>query len=354
MLEKLQALVERYDHLEKEIANPEIMARSDYYTSCLREMGEKRKLVETFKRYQKIQQQMEESKELLKDPEMREIAYEETETLKKNLDLVREEIQDILLTEDSNTAKNAIVEIRAGTGGAEASLFASDLFRMYSRYIEEKKWKLEVLSVSESEAEGYKEVVFAVRGEEVFKYFQFEGGGHRVQRVPKTESQGRIHTSSCTVAVLPEAEEIDFELREADLECEAFRSSGPGGQNVNKTSSAIRITHLPTGVTVACQEESSQLKNKLKAMKLLRSRILASLQEAANRERGQSRKNQVGSGDRSDRIRTYNFPQNRVTDHRIKLSYSLEEVIAGHLDPLIEDLVIADKAQKLSEFKFDL
>lgn len=354
MLDKLRSLVDRYDQLEKEILDPAIIARSEYYTKCLKELGENRQIVTLFKEYQQTQKQIEESQELLKEPEMRELAQEEIQTLKKKFEILRDEIQEILLMEDENTAKNVIVEIRAGVGGAEASLFVADLFRMYTKYIESKRWSLELLSSSESEVGGFKELTFLVKGDHAFKYFQFEGGGHRVQRVPETEAQGRIHTSSCTVAILPEAEEVEFELRDADLEIEAFRSSGPGGQNVNKTSSAIRVTHIPTGVTVACQEESSQHKNKAKALKLLRARILSSIKEKADQERGDMRRNQVGSGDRSERIRTYNFPQNRVTDHRIKESYPLETVINGVLDKMIEDLLVAEKARKLANANFDL
>jgi peptide chain release factor 1 len=354
MLEKLRTLSERYQFLETEIVKPEIIARSEYYTQCLKEMGENRELVLLFRHYEEILKQIESTHALLKDPEMKELAEEELATLKQEKEKVITEIQDILLSENTHYSKNIIIEIRAGTGGDEASLFALDLFRIYTKYLDIKKWKYEVLSSSDSEVGGLKEVVFSIKGDKAYKYFQFEGGGHRVQRVPSTEAQGRIHTSSCTVAVLPEPEEIDFELKEADLECEAFRSSGPGGQNVNKTSSAIRIVHLPTGITVACQEESSQHKNKAKALRLLRARILADMKEKADKELRENRKNQVGSGDRSDRIRTYNYPQNRATDHRIKESYSLEEVLGGSLDKLIEDLLLAERTKKLTEFKMDL
>ncbi|MEK7484582.1 MAG: PCRF domain-containing protein, partial [Planctomycetota bacterium] len=270
MLEKLRALLDRYDLLEREILDSAVIARSEYYTKCLIELGKNRQIVALFREFQHTQKQIQESEELLKEPEMRELAQEELYALKKKLEALREEIQEILLMEDENTSKNVIIEIRAGVGGGEASLFVGDLFRIYSKYIESKRWVLELLSSSESEVGGFKEMTFLVKGDHAFKYFQFEGGGHRVQRVPETEAQGRIHTSSCTVAILPEAEEIEFELKDSELHIEAFRSSGPGGQNVNKTSSAIRVVHLPTGIAVACQEESSQIKNKAKALKLLR------------------------------------------------------------------------------------
>jgi peptide chain release factor 1 len=283
------------------------------------------------------------------DAEMRELAELEIVTLERERDTLDEELKVLLLPKDPNDHKNAVLEIRAGTGGDEAALFAGDLFRMYSRYAEKRGWRIETLSVSSSEAGGFKEIIALISGDDIYSTMKFESGTHRVQRVPVTESQGRIHTSACTVAILPEAEEIELNIAESDLRFDVFRASGPGGQSVNTTDSAVRITHLPTGLVVSCQDEKSQHKNKAKGLTVLRARLYDKMQAEAHAQRADARKLQVGSGDRSERIRTYNYPQNRVTDHRIGLTlYKLDEVISGDLDPVVEPIMADYQAKQLN------
>ena len=309
-------------------------------------------IVEKYREYKKAQEDMDEAKMMLEESglekDFHELIEEQYETSKKQIETIAEELKILLIPKDPNDDKNVIVEIRGGAGGDEAALFANSLFRMYSMYAESKGWKIEVLNSNPTELGGYKEVSFSINGDGAYSKFKFESGVHRVQRVPETETQGRIHTSTVTVAVLPEAEEVDFELNEKDLQIDTFRSSGAGGQHINKTSSAIRITHIPTGTVVECQDERSQHKNKEKALKVLRSRLYDMEKAKHDAEIAGERRAQVGTGDRSERIRTYNYPQGRVTDHRIGLTlYKLEQILNGDLDELIDALITADTAEKL-------
>jgi len=347
--ERLGALEERHRELQVQAADPERAGRPDY-PALLREMGSLDKVLGPWTRYQELEQQIAEAEEMAAgdDPDLKGLAEEELPALREELDGLTESILDRALEEDNDGDRPAIVEIRAGAGGDEASLFARDLFEIYHRFGESRGWKFEVVDSSETDMGGFKEVSFKVTGDEVFRALRYESGGHRVQRVPKTETQGRIHTSAATVAVLPEVEAMDFELKSDDLEITAMRSSGPGGQHVNKTSSAIRVVHIPTGEAVKCQEGKSQLQNKERAIALLRSRLYEREKAKRDAERADLRKSQVGSGDRSQRIRTYNYPQNRVTDHRLGRNFSLEVVLEGRLDDLVEALAAADRAAKLA------
>ena len=307
-------------------------------------------VVTLFRKHRKLEQDLADNKQMLhdSDPEIREMAQEEIAAAEKELPKLEHDLKVLLLPKDPLDDKNTILEIRAGTGGEEASLFAADLFRMYTRYAEIKGWKVEIMSESPSDSGGYKEIICLISGDRVYSHLKFEAGAHRVQRVPATETQGRIHTSAATVAVMPEAEEVDVEIRPEDLRIDIYRASGAGGQHVNKTESAVRITHIPTGTVVTCQDERSQHKNKARAMKVLASRILAAERERQNSELSADRRAQVGSGDRSERIRTYNFPQGRCTDHRINLTlYSLDRIMEGELDPLLEALATAAQAEAL-------
>ena len=321
------------------------------YQQTAKEHADIAPIVEQYRRYKRIRQEIHESQELLElegDPEMREMIRQELGKLKKDLEQAEMDLKLLLIPKDPNDDKNVIVEIRAGTGGDEAALFAADLFRMYTRYAELRRWKVEILDIHPTGIGGFKEVIFAIDGRGAFSRLKFERGVHRVQRVPVTESQGRIHTSAVTVAVLPEAEEVDVYIDPNDLRIDVFRSSGPGGQSVNTTDSAVRVTHLPTGLVVICQDEKSQHKNKAKALKVLRARLLDQMQSEQEARIAQDRKSQVGSGDRSERIRTYNFPQNRVTDHRINLTlYKLESILAGSLDEIIDPLIASFQAEAL-------
>lgn len=353
MFDRLAGLEERYTELEKLLSDPELLAQPKEYQKVAKEHADLSPLVEALRRYRKAQQDMEANQDLLRhetDPEMRELIREDLNRLRTELEDTESALKRMLVPKDPNDEKNVILEIRAGTGGEEAALFAADLFRMYSRYAENRGWKVELLDVHPTGIGGFKEVIAAINGAGAFSRLKFERGVHRVQRVPETESQGRIHTSAVTVAVLPEAEEVDVAIDPNDLRVDVFRSSGPGGQSVNTTDSAVRITHLPTGLVVICQDEKSQHKNKAKAMKVLRARLLDMMRSEQEAKIAQERKSQVGSGDRSERIRTYNFPQNRVTDHRINLTlYKLEEVMMGALDDIIDPLIAAAQAEALTD-----
>lgn len=353
MFDRLAGLEERYTELEKLLSDPELLAQPKEYQKVAKEHADLSPLVEALRRYRKAQHDMEANQDLLRhetDPEMRELIREDLNRLRTELEDTESALKRMLVPKDPNDEKNVILEIRAGTGGEEAALFAADLFRMYSRYAENRGWKVELLDVHPTGIGGFKEVIAAINGAGAFSRLKFERGVHRVQRVPETESQGRIHTSAVTVAVLPEAEEVDVAIDPNDLRVDVFRSSGPGGQSVNTTDSAVRITHLPTGLVVICQDEKSQHKNKAKAMKVLRARLLDIMRSEQEAKIAQERKSQVGSGDRSERIRTYNFPQNRVTDHRINLTlYKLEEVMMGALDDIIDPLIAAAQAEALTD-----
>lgn len=354
MFDKLKKVTTRYNEIAELLSRPDAANDQREYRRLSKEYSDLTEIVTKFDEYEKTKTRLEENKKLLyetADAEMKELASAEQEELQQAFEKLEAEIKELLVPKDPNDSKNAILEIRAGTGGDEAALFAADLFRMYSRYAEKKGWKMETVTFNESSGlGGLKEVIINVTGNDIYGALKYESGVHRVQRVPETETQGRVHTSAASVAVLPEADEVDIDINTADLKIDVFRSGGAGGQNVNKVETAIRITHLPTGVVVQCQDERSQLKNKQKAMKVLRSRLLEAEIEKQNQLVSQKRKLMVGSGDRSDKIRTYNFPQNRLTDHRIGLTmYNLAQVMEGDLDELFEKLKIADRAEKLSE-----
>ena len=341
MFDKIAELERRFEELESLLSDPEVLGNQPEFRKLSKEHAGLSELVAAFREYKKILADMEDNRELLKEPdqEMREMAQAELLSLEERRSTLESDIKLLLLPKDPNDDKSVVLEIRAGTGGDESALFAGDLFRMYSRFAELNRWRVEVISASESEKGGYKEVVALVEGVGVFARLKYESGTHRVQRVPETEAQGRIHTSACTVAVLPEAEDVDIDINPADLKIDVYRSSGAGGQHVNTTDSAVRITHLPTGTVVACQEERSQIKNRAKAMKVLKSRILDSIVMEQNARMAADRKSQVGSGDRSERIRTYNYPQGRMTDHRIGLTlYRLDAIMAGDIAEIADAL----------------
>ncbi len=348
--EKLKEIEEKYNQIEAQLSDPNIINDMEKYKNLSSELKKLTPIVEKAKEYNELLKQIEENEELLEDEELKELAKEELKTLKERLPELEKQIKLLLLPKDEADEKDVILEIRAGTGGEEAALFAADLFRMYSRFAEKKGFKVEVLSKSLSDTGGIKEIVAEIKGKGAYSLFKHESGTHRVQRIPITESQGRIHTSAATVAVLPEAEDIDIEIKPEDLRIDVFRASGHGGQHVNTTDSAVRITHLPTGMVVSCQDEKSQLKNKEKAMKILKSRLYDFYRRQKEEEIAQQRRSQIGSGDRSERIRTYNFPQGRVTDHRINLTlYKLDSIMEGELDELIEALIVDEQARKLKE-----
>lgn len=352
MFKKLDAVKNRYEEINRRLQDPSVVGDANQYKMLMKDYKQLTPLIETYSEYQQAEKAYNEAKELLDegglDAEFKELAKAELEENKEKLEQLGHELKILLLPKDENDERSVIMEIRGGTGGEEAALFAHSLFRMYSMYAERRGWRVEVLNANETELGGMKEVEFSIDGDAAYSRMKFEAGTHRVQRVPETETQGRVHTSAVTVAVMAEADEVDIEINPADLKIDTFRSSGAGGQHVNKTSSAIRITHLPTGMVVECQDERSQHKNKDKAMKVLRSRLLAEKQEAQKNEIDAARKNQVGSGDRSERIRTYNYPQGRVTDHRIGLTlYKLDSILSGGLDEVIDPLIAADQAEKL-------
>ena len=348
MLDKLNAIEAKYSQIEARLAAPETYEDPALVAKLNKEQSELQTLVETFRTYRATLEQRDQAQELMSDPEMRELAQEEYQQALEQIPQLERELQILLLPRDPNDHKNVIVEIRAGVGGEEAALFAHSLYRMYSMYAESHRWKTEVDSVSETELGGIKEISFTIEGEGAFSRLKFESGVHRVQRVPETESGGRVHTSTATVAVLPEMETADVQLNPADIEMQVFRSSGAGGQHVNKTSSAVRLIHKPTGTVVECQQERSQFQNRDKAMRLLASRLYEAEQEKISSEYTAQRRSQVGSGMRNERIRTYNFPQGRVTDHRIGLTlYKIDSVMDGDLDEILDALAAADQAEKL-------
>ena len=352
MFDKLQGIEDKLEKINSSLCDPEVVSNQEEYKKLMREAKTLTPIVEKFREYKKANSDLTEAKEMLADSsldkEFRDMASEEATKAQKKTEELKEELKVLLLPKDPNDYKNVIVEIRGGAGGEEAALFAGSLFRMYSMYAERKGWKTEIMNENPTELGGYKEISFMIEGEGAYSRLKFESGVHRVQRVPETESQGRVHTSTVTVAVLPEAEEVEFTLDPADLQIDVFRSSGAGGQKVNKTPSAIRVTYLPTGMVVECQDERSQYKNKDKALKVLRSRLLEEKTAKQNAEIAGERRSQVGTGDRSERIRTYNFPQGRVSDHRIGLTlYKIEAIMNGDLDEIIDALVTADTAEKL-------
>lgn len=351
MFDKLDLLVEKFQELEGKIIDPKIMKDMNVWQKLAKEHGDLKPVVEKYKEYSKNKKELEENKEMLKetsDDEMKELIKEEISLLEENIEKEEEELKILLLPKDPNDEKNVFMEVRAGTGGDEAGLFAEDLLRMYRMYADKQKWKTEIMSISEQGVGGIKEVVFLVKGKGAYSKLKYESGVHRVQRVPVTESSGRIHTSAATVAVLPEVEDVDVVINQNDLRIDVYRASGNGGQCVNTTDSAVRITHIPTGLVVTCQDEKSQLKNKDKAMKILKSRLYEKYQEEQNKDIADARKSQIGSGDRSERIRTYNFPQGRVTDHRINMTiYQLESFLNGDISEMIDALITNDQAKKL-------
>jgi len=348
MLEKLIAIDEKYQALEQRMQDPEVYSDPSQYARLAREQKEIQPVVEAYRRYEKSRRDMEGARELMSDPDFKELAQEEYENAQAEMERMEDELRILLLPRDPNDGKNVIIEIRGGAGGEEAALFAYNLYRMYTMYAESKRWKSEIANLNETELGGIKEVSFIIEGDGAYSRFKFESGVHRVQRVPETEASGRIHTSTVTVAVLPEMEEVDFEINPSDLQVDTFRASGAGGQHVNKTESAIRITHLPTGTVVECQDERSQHKNRDRAMKILVSRLYEEERRKQTEQLAAERKSQVGTGDRSERIRTYNYPQGRVTDHRIGLTlYKLEQILNGAVDEVIDALVMADQAEKL-------
>ncbi len=351
MYPSLQEKLQRYQELELKLQDPEVLADVSQMVALQREMGGLAKVAKTVRSFNDLEENIETARTMLEeeqDDEAREYAEQELDELLQQQEKIKEELEELVAVGDSITRGGLIMEIRAGTGGDEAGLFARNLFDMYQRLVEKRGWKSEVLEINQTELGGIKEVTFSITGEGAFHQLQFESGGHRVQRVPETETQGRIHTSMATVAVLPEATDVEIDIKSDDLRIDTFYASGPGGQKVNKTASAIRITHLPTNTVVQCQDEKSQHKNKAKAMRVLRSRLLEAKEQKAQAERADQRRTLIGSGDRSQRIRTYNFPQNRVTDHRIGLNlYKLDQVILGNLDELIDEVLKFDRDERL-------
>ena len=348
MFEKLAEIEKKYIDLSESLELPEVYSDPESYAKAARELKELKPVVEGYRRWRELGARCDEAKELLSDPELGDMAREELESAKQELGAAEEELKILLLPRDPNDERNVIIEIRGGVGGEEANLFAADLYRMYSMYAEARRWKTQIAYINETELGGIKEISFIVEGAGAYSRLKFESGVHRVQRVPDTESGGRIHTSTVTVAVLPELEEMEFEINPADLQIDTFRSTGAGGQKVNKTESAIRITHIPTGTVVECQDERSQYKNKDRAMKILASRLYEAEREKRDAAVAAERRSQVGTGMRNERIRTYNFPQRRVTDHRINLTlYKIDQIMNGALDELIDALITADQAERL-------
>lgn len=352
LLEKLDRLAERYDEVGHLLSDADVIADQERFRGLSMEYAELEPVSKTYQQFIQVSENTGEARSMLKDsdPEMRELAQEELREGEAELEGLERELQTLLLPKDPNDKHNVFLEIRAGTGGDEAAIFSGDLYRMYSRYAESRGWKVEIVSERQGDHGGYKEVIVRIVGKDVFSRLKFESGAHRVQRVPETESQGRVHTSACTVAILPEADEIEaLEINKADLRVDTFRASGAGGQHVNKTDSAIRLTHLPTGIVVECQDERSQHKNKARAMSLLQARILDGMQQQQSQEQSDLRRSLVGSGDRSERIRTYNFPQGRVTDHRINLTlYKIDEIMQGDLGQVIQPLITEYQTEQLA------
>lgn len=353
VFDRLEAVEARYEKLNELLSDPDIVNDTTKLRDYSKEQSDIQETVEAYREYKEVKEQFDDAKAMLEeklDAEMREMVKEEIGELEERIEALEERLHILLLPKDPNDDKNVIMEIRGAAGGDEAALFAGDLYRMYSRYAETHGWKTEVMEASSTGVGGYKEIIFMINGKGAYSRLKFENGAHRVQRVPETESGGRIHTSTATVAVLPEAEEVEVEIHEKDIRVDTFASSGPGGQSVNTTMSAVRLTHLPTGTVVSCQDEKSQIKNKEKAMKVLRARVYDKFQREAQAEYDQNRKQAVGTGDRSERIRTYNFPQNRVTDHRIGLTIQkLDQILTGKLDEVIDALIMEDQALKMEQ-----
>lgn len=350
MFAKLEGLEQKFTDLEHDLADPAVFTDQDRYRKLTKAHSDLKPLIDIFRQYKKLQQTLEENREMINDsdPDIREMAHEEIKAIEEQLPELEQKLKILLLPVDPLDEKNILLEIRAGTGGEEAALFAADLFRMYCRYAEKMNWKVEIMSESDSDNGGYKEIIALITGDKVYSRLKYESGTHRVQRVPVTESQGRIHTSAATVAVMPEAEEVDVDIKPEDLRFDVYHSSGPGGQSVNTTDSAVRVTHIPTGMVVTCQDEKSQHKNKAKALKVLYSRLLQAERDRQNAKQADARRLMVGSGDRSERIRTYNFPQGRVTDHRVNLTlYNLSRIMEGEIQELVDALIIYAQAQAL-------
>jgi peptide chain release factor 1 len=349
MIERLEATLNRYNELTDLLSSPEILNNVEKMTSLSKEQASIGEVVEKYKEYKKVDSDLEEAKELLNDPEMADLAKEDVDNLTSRKEELIKELEILLLPKDPNDDKNIIVEIRGAAGGDEANIFAGDLFEMYSRYAESQNWKIEVTNAEPGAAGGYAQIEFMVKGENVYSKLKYESGSHRVQRVPETESQGRVHTSTATVLVMPEVEDVNIDIKEQDLRIDVYRSTGAGGQGVNTTDSAVRITHIPTGIVVTCQDERSQLKNKIKALGILKARIYDEMQRKQEAEVGAERRSKIGTGDRSEKIRTYNYPQNRVTDHRINLTLmQLDRIMQGKMDELIEALINEDIKRKLA------
>ena len=351
MFDRLQAVEDRYDRLNELLSDPEIVNDTKKLRDYSKEQSDIQETVEAYREYKEVKAQNQDARSMLEeklDPEMREMVKEELDETAEKIEELEARLRILLIPKDPNDDKNVIIEVRGAAGGDEAALFAGDLFRMYSRYAESQGWKMEVIDASSTGVGGYKEIIFMINGKGAYSKLKFENGAHRVQRVPETESGGRIHTSTATVACLPEAEEVEIEIHEKDIRVDTFTSSGPGGQSVNTTMSAVRLTHLPTGTVVSCQDEKSQIKNKEKAMKVLRARVYDKFQREAQAEYDQQRKSAVGTGDRSERIRTYNFPQNRVTDHRIGLTIQkLDQILQGKMEDIIDALIFEEQSSRL-------
>ena len=349
MIERLETTLKRYNEIAEELSKPEVLSNVELMTTLSKEQSQISEIVDKYKEYKKVLSDLEEAKELLNDKEMAELAKEDFNSLNNKKESLEKELEVLLLPKDPNDDKNIIVEIRGAAGGDEANIFAGDLFEMYSRYAENQGWKIEVTNAEEGAAGGYSQIEFMIKGEMVYSKLKYESGSHRVQRVPATESQGRVHTSTATVLVMPEVEDVNIDIKESDLRIDVYRSTGAGGQGVNTTDSAVRITHIPTGIVVTCQDERSQLKNKIKALGILKARIYDEMQRKQEEELGSERRNKIGTGDRSEKIRTYNYPQNRVTDHRINLTLmQLDRIMQGRLDEIVDALVNEDIRRKLA------
>ncbi|MDE1889631.1 MAG: peptide chain release factor 1 [Planctomycetota bacterium] len=355
LLKKLEKIYERYNELEKVLSDPEVITDSSRYTSYIKEHGSLSKLASKYIQLTETRARKQETESLFAqentDKELAEMVKDELGDLEKQEESIMDEIKGLFIAEDKTSSKNVIAEIRAGTGGEEAAIFAADLFRMYAKYAESQGWRVEIFDSSETDLDGFRDVTFSIEGKNVYQKLRFESGTHRVQRVPRTEASGRVHTSTATVAILPEIEEVEIDINPNDILVDTFRASGPGGQKVNKTSSAVRITHVPTGLIVKCLDEKSQHKNRAKAMRILRSRLYELIEGQKRSERDQIRRDQIGTGDRSEKIRTYNYPQNRVTDHRINFSvHNLDQVVLGHLGEIIDALMAHYKEEQLKQF----
>ncbi len=349
MIERLETTLNRYNELSEELSKPEVLGNVELMTTLSKEQSQISEIVDKYKEYKKVLSDLEEAKELLNDKEMAELAKEDVNNLSTRKEELEKELEVLLLPKDPNDDKNIIVEIRGAAGGDEANIFAGDLFDMYSRYAENMGWKIEVMNAEEGTAGGYSQIEFMIKGENVYSKLKYESGSHRVQRVPATESQGRVHTSTATVLVMPEVQNVDIEVKDEDVRVDVYRSSGAGGQGVNTTDSAVRLTHIPSGIVVTCQNERSQLRNKEKAMEILKARLYEEEQRKQEEELGSERRNKIGTGDRSEKIRTYNYPQNRVTDHRINLTImQLDRIMQGKLDEIVDALVNEDIRRKLA------